>query len=79
VPQYTLSKFLNGHIKTITPAIEDALIYANIGITHDIDTLTQRPEIRRALGRAWDGTEQGALALALMIEAMTHIARSAQA
>ena len=79
MPQYTLSKFLNGHIKTITPAIEDALNYANIGITRDIETLTQRPEIRRALGRAWDGTEQGALALALMIEAMTHIARSAQA
>lgn len=79
MPQYTLSKFLNGHIKTITPAIEGALNYANIGITRDIETLTQRPEIRRALGRAWDGTEQGALALALMIEAMTHIARSAQA
>lgn len=79
VPQYTLSKFLNGHIKTITPAIEGALNYANIGIINDVEALTQRPEIRRALGRAWDGTEQGAQALALMIEAMTHMVRSAQA
>ena len=78
VPQYTLSKFLNGHIRTITPAVEMALIYANIGIVHDIAELTQNPAIRRALGHAWDGTEQGAQALALMIDAMAPVIRSAQ-
>lgn len=78
VPQYTLSKFLNGHIKTITPAIERALNYANIGIAHDITPLTQNPAIRRALGHAWDGTEQGAETLALMIEAMAPVLRSTQ-
>lgn len=78
VAQYTLSKFLNGHIRTITPAVEKALDYANIGITHDISSLTAHPAIRRALGHAWDGTEQGAQALALMIDAMAPVIRSAQ-
>lgn len=78
VPQYTLSKFLNGHIKTITPAVENALSYANIGIIRDITELTEYPAIRRALGHAWDGTEQGAQALALMIDAMVPVIRSAQ-
>jgi transcriptional regulator with XRE-family HTH domain len=78
VPQYTLSKFLNGHIRTITPAVEKALSYANIGITYDVSLLTQNPAIRQALGHAWDGTEQGAQTLALMIDAMAPVIRSAQ-
>jgi transcriptional regulator with XRE-family HTH domain len=76
VPQYTISKFLNGHIKSITPAVEQALSYANIGISHDIAQLIQHPEIRRALGHAWDGTEQGAQSLALMIDAIAPVLRS---
>ncbi|WP_139271971.1 hypothetical protein PCP30_15785 [Pseudomonas aeruginosa] len=79
VPQYTISKFLNGHIKTITPAVERALSYANIGITHDVAQLVQHPAIRRALGHAWDGTEQGAQSLALMIDAIAPVLRSSQA
>lgn len=76
VPQYTISKFLNGHIKTITPDVEQALIYANIGIAHDIAQLIQHPAIRQALGHAWDGTEQGAQSLALMIDAIAPVLRS---
>ncbi|WP_248799031.1 helix-turn-helix transcriptional regulator [Pseudomonas sp. MWU13-2105] len=78
VPQYTLSKFLNGHIKTLTPAVEKALCYANIGIIHDVTDLTQHPAIRKALGHAWDGTAQGAETLALMIEAMAPLIRASQ-
>lgn len=76
VPQYTLSKFLSGHIKSLTPSIEKALNYANIGIIHDVTDLTQHPAIRRALGHAWDGTEDGAQTLALMIEAMGPLIRA---
>ncbi|WP_313665953.1 hypothetical protein [Stutzerimonas kunmingensis] len=76
VPQYTISKFLNGHIKTITPAVEQALVYANIGIAHDVTQLIQHPAIRQALGHAWDGTEQGAQSLALMIDAIAPVLRS---
>lgn len=76
VPQYTISKFLSGHIKTLTPAVEKALSYANIGIIHDIANLTQHPAIRQALGHAWDGTEEGAQTLALMIEAMAPLIRA---
>lgn len=76
VPQYTISKFLNGHIKSITPAVERALVYANIGISYDIAQLIEHPAIRRALGHAWDGTEQGAQSLALMIDAIAPVLRS---
>ncbi len=76
VPQYTISKFLGGHIKTLTPAVEKALAYANIGIIHDIANLTQHPAIRQALGHAWDGTEEGAQTLALMIEAIAPLIRA---
>lgn len=76
MPQYTISKFLSGHIKTLTPAVEKALLYANIGIIHDIANLTQHPAIRQALGHAWDGTEEGAQTLALMIEAMAPLIRA---
>lgn len=76
VPQYTISKFLTGHIKSLTPAIEKALSYANIGIVHDVTDLAQHPAIRKALGCAWDGTEEGAQTLALMIEAMGPIIRA---
>lgn len=76
VPQYTISKFLSGHIKTLTPAVKEALSYANIGIIHDIENLTQHPAIRQALGHAWDGTEEGAQTLALMIEAMAPLIRA---
>ena len=76
VPQYTISKFLSGHIKTLTPAVGKALSYANIGIIHDIADLTQHPAIRQALGHAWDGTEEGAQTLALMIEAMAPLIRA---
>lgn len=78
VPQYTLSKFLNGHIKSITPAVEKALSYANIGIVYDVTDLTQHPAIRKALGHAWDGTEEGAQTLALMIEAMGPLMRTSR-
>ncbi|HCF9476676.1 hypothetical protein [Pseudomonas aeruginosa] len=78
VPQYTISKFLSGHMKSITPAIERALDYANIGIAYDIAQLVQHPAIRRALGHAWDGTEQGAQSLALMIDAIAPVLRSSQ-
>jgi hypothetical protein len=75
VPQYSL--FFRGHIRSITPAVEQALIYADIGTNHDITPLTQNPAIRRALGHSWDGTEQGARALALMIDAMAAVIQSA--
>lgn len=79
VPQYTISKFLNGHIKSITPEVIRALNYANIGITHDVARLIQNPAVRAALGHAWDGTEQGAQSLALMIDAIAPVLRSSRA
>ena len=58
VPQYALSKFFRGHIRSITPVEEQALIYADIGINHDITPLAHNPAIRRTLGLTWYETEE---------------------
>eukprot|EP01034_Spumella_vulgaris_P010685 gene10685-13558_t len=70
VPQYTISKFLTGRIKSLTPHVQLALQYANIGISAGISKLTADPRIQRALGSAWDGTDQGVTLLASAIDAL---------
>lgn len=77
VPQYTISKFLSGRIKTITPEVSRFLSYANIGINCDIERLLKEPLIQNALGNAWDGTEDGIRMLATTINALAPIIRSA--
>jgi len=77
VPQYTISKFLTGRIKSLTPDVQKFLKFANIGIT-DIDRLTGDPRIQRALGSAWDGTEQGVTLIASAIYALAPVLRGAR-
>lgn len=78
VQQYTISKFLTGKIKSLTPQVQLALSYADIGMTEDIEKLTLDPRIQRALGGAWDGTEQGITLLASAINALGPVIRSAR-
>ena len=78
VPQYTISKFLTGRIKSLTPHVQLALQHANIGITASISTLTGDPRIQRALGSAWDGTDQGVMLLASAIDALAPVIRGAR-
>lgn len=78
VPQYTISKFLTGRIKSLTPHVQLALHHANIGINSGISTLTDDPRIQRALGSAWDGTEQGVTLLASAIDALAPVIRGAR-
>jgi hypothetical protein len=78
VPQYTISKFLTGRIKSLTPQVKLALNYANIGIEIGIDQLTSDPRIQRALGSAWDGTDQGVTLLASAINALAPVIRGAR-
>ena len=75
VPQYTISKFLTGRIKSLTPHVQIVLQYANIGINSSIDQLTADPRIQRALGSAWDGTDQGVTLLASAIDALAPVIR----
>lgn len=78
VPQYTISKFLTGRIKSLTPDVQRFLGYAKIGIKLQIDQLTADPRIQRALGSAWDGTEQGTALLASAIDALAPVIRGAR-
>lgn len=73
VGQWTLSRFLNGRTKNITPAMEPALRYAridwNTGITNPA-TAADNARLRNALNKVWDGSEETAELLAGMIEAL---------
>ena len=78
VPQYTISKFLTGRIKSLTPQVVLLINYANNGINYGIDKLSTDPRIQRALGSAWDGTDQGITLLASAINALAPVIRSAK-
>lgn len=77
VPQYTISKFLTGRTKSLTPQVQQFLPYANIGIALGIEQVTADPRIQRALGNAWDGTEGGLKLLASTIDALAPVLREA--
>jgi hypothetical protein len=73
VRQYTLSRFITGVTKNITPAIRSALGYAGIdcelGITAEAQPL-DNARLRRALEKTWDGSPEMAELLADIIEAV---------
>lgn len=78
VPQYTISRFMTGRTKSVTPAIGKALMYARNGMKGGLGKLSADPRIQRALGSAWDGTEEGTALLASAIDALAPVIRSAR-
>lgn len=78
VPQYTISKFLHGRIKSVTPGVRKLLDYANIGINANIENLTADPRVLRALASAWDGTDQGTALLADAIYSLAPFIRASR-
>jgi hypothetical protein len=78
VPQYTISKFHTGKIKSLTPDVKNFLRYADNGIKRNIKILTKDPRILQALDRAWDRTDAGVALLANTIHALAPIIRGAQ-
>lgn len=77
VAQYTISKFLTGRIKSLTPDVQKFLVYAGNGIDGG-ERVTRDPRILRALCNAWDGTEAGIGLLAITINALAPVIRQAQ-
>lgn len=78
VGQYTISKFLTGKIKSLTPDVMKFLIYAIDGINESSPRVTDDPRILRALCNAWDGTEAGINLLASTINALAPVIRQVQ-
>lgn len=80
VGQPTVSRFLSGRTKSVTPAIRPLLDYANIdfenGIT-EIGSVLDNPRVRDALERVWDGRPETADLLARLIEALGPVLKSA--
>lgn len=79
VGQPTISRFLSGRTKTVTPVIRPLLIYAGIeseiGITR-ISSLLDNPRVQEALEHVWDGRAETAEMLARLIEALGPVLRS---
>lgn len=75
IAQYTISKFLSGRIKTLTPDVKEVMRVANIGIKEVGARLSSDVRIQRALGAAWDGTDKGTQLLARAIEALGPVLR----
>lgn len=79
VGQPTLSRFLSGRTKTITPEILKVLSYAGIDRKLPIKSITQgvdNSSLRAALERNWDGTREGADKLVVLIDAIGPMLRS---
>lgn len=79
VKQSTISRFLTGRTKTVTPAISKVLAYAGIGSPSTIPRITDgvdNSRLRAALERNWDGTAEGANKLAVLIDAVGPMLRS---
>jgi|ERR1700754_1296989 len=74
VRQDTVSKFLTGVTKSITPNVAKILEYARIGVD-GIDPLLADRQLRSALASAWDGTPEGTAFLAEAIQALAPIIR----
>lgn len=77
VAQYTISKFLSGRIKSLTPDVLELMKVADIGIIEVGSRLSSDTRIRHALGAAWDGTDVGMELLARAIEALGPVLRDA--
>lgn len=77
VAQYTISKFLSGRIKTVTPDVSVVLNYAINGIKFDMQALKNNPIILHALCNVWDGTDVGARVIAETLNALAPVIRSA--
>ena len=78
VPQYTISRFLSGRTKTVTPTVSRMLSYANIGIGDSTSKLYSEPIIQAALSNAWDGTTEGVERIAVALNALAPLLRSAK-
>lgn len=81
VGQPTVSRFLTGRTKTVTPAILKVLSYADIGLKAENLRITSgvyvdNSRLRAALERNWDGTNEGADKLAALIDAIGPMLRS---
>lgn len=73
VGQWTISRFLSGATKTVTPAVMPALSYAGIDLESSIADVADpidNPRLRQALEKTWDGSPQMADMLAEIIEAV---------
>lgn len=71
ISQPTLSKFLTGRTKTVTPHIRQVLKYAQIELDNGIQiprSPADNAVLFGALMRAWDGTDEHAKLLAEVIE-----------
>jgi hypothetical protein len=73
VSQSTISRFLGGTTKTVTPAVRSALSYAGIQAENCIKGTIphiDNPKVREALERSWDGSPESVEILVALLRAL---------
>lgn len=80
VSQSTVSRFLDGTTKTVTPAVRRALVYAEIELSDCIDarpSAVDNPRVRDALG-GWPGAPESVEVLVSLLRALAPIVQAIQ-
>lgn len=78
VRQYTLSRFLTGRTKTISPEIRRIIDGMTNGIGFNVKALFTNARVQRAVAAAWDGSDEGATLIADTLMALAPVLQAAR-
>lgn len=68
VKQYTINRFVNGRTKRLSQDLRTVCEYAGIEVIPGINRASDDSRLQAALARVWDGREETAELLAILIE-----------
>jgi hypothetical protein len=70
VKQYTISRFISGRRRKLSPEIKAACKYAGINVDNGIEKGDDNTRLQAALSRVWDGQPESAELIAVLIESL---------
>jgi transcriptional regulator with XRE-family HTH domain len=78
VKQYTISRFLTGRTRKLSPEIRVVCNYAGIRIDTGIDPAGDNARVQAALAQLWNGEADSAELVAVLIESLGPVVRAIQ-
>ena len=70
VKQYTISRFISGRTRKLSPEIQSVCNYAGIGTNSGIEAHGDNGRLRTAISKVWDGAPETAELIAIVIESL---------